>query len=176
MLEEAIARIRAGEIGVAIEADETWAPQINLGVPVLIPDKYVPDLDVRLGLYRRLSHLTTRAEMEGFAAELHDRFGKLPGAVETLLRVVRVKTMCRRAGVARLDTGPKGATIQFRNDKFADPGGLVGFIHDQRGLAKIRDNKLVIRRNWPEGEDRVKGAFAISRDLAKIATEAKKAA
>jgi transcription-repair coupling factor (superfamily II helicase) len=176
MLEEAIARIRAGEIGVAVEADETWAPQINLGVPVLIPDKYVPDLDVRLGLYRRLSHLTTRAEMEGFAAELHDRFGKLPGEVETLLRVVRVKTMCRRAGVAKLDTGPKGATIQFRNDKFADPGGLVGFIHDQRGRARIRDNKLVIRRNWPEGEDRVKGAFAIARDLAKIVTEAKKAA
>ena len=176
MLEEAIARIRAGEIGLAVEADETWAPQINLGVPVLIPDKYVPDLDVRLGLYRRLSHLATRAEMDGFAAELHDRFGKLPGEVETLLRVVRVKTMCRRAGVAKLATGPKGATIQVRNDKFADPGGLVGFIHDQRGLAKIRDNKLVIRRNWPEGEDRVKGAFAIARDLAKIVTEAKKAA
>jgi transcription-repair coupling factor (superfamily II helicase) len=174
MLEEAIARIRAGEIGVVVEADETWAPQINLGVPVLIPDKYMPDLDVRLGLYRRLSHLDSRAELEGFAAELHDRFGKLPGEVETLLRVVRVKTLCRRAGVARLDTGPKGATIQFRNDKFADPAGLVGFIHDQRGLAKIRDNKLVIRRSWPDDEDRLKGAFAIARDLAKIAIEAKK--
>ncbi|HUS55902.1 MAG TPA: transcription-repair coupling factor [Thermohalobaculum sp.] len=176
MLEEAIAKIRAGEIGVAIEADETWAPQINLGVPVLIPEHYVPDLDVRLGLYRRLSHLDSRAELEGFAAELHDRFGKLPGEVETLLRVVRVKTLCRRAGIARLDTGPKGATIQFRNDKFIDPAGLVEFIHDQRGLAKIRDNKLVIRRSWPDDEDRLKGGFAIVRDLAKIVKDAKKAA
>jgi transcription-repair coupling factor (superfamily II helicase) len=176
MLEEAIARIRAGEIGVAIEPDETWAPQINLGVPVLIPEHYVPDLDVRLGLYRRLSHLDSRAELEGFAAELHDRFGKPPVEVETLLRVVRVKTLCRRAGIARLDTGPKGATIQFRGDKFADPAGLVDFIHDQRGLARIRDNKLVIRRSWATDEDRLKGGFAIVRDLAKIVIEAKKAA
>jgi transcription-repair coupling factor (superfamily II helicase) len=176
MLEEAIAKIRAGEAGVPVEVGETWAPVINLGVPVLIPDKYVPDLDVRLGLYRRLSHLESRAEMEGFAAELHDRFGKLPGEVETLLRVVRVKTMCRRAGIAKLDTGPKGATIRFRGDKFVDPAGLVDFIHDQRGLAKIRDNKLVIRRSWPEGGDRVKGAFAIARDLAKIVKDARKAA
>jgi len=176
MLEEAIARIRAGEIGASVEADETWAPQISLGVPVLIPEDYVPDLDVRLGLYRRFSGLESRAEMEGFAAELHDRFGKLPAEVETLLRVVRVKTLCRRAGIAKLDTGPKGAVIQFRGDKFADPAGLVDFIQGNRGLAKIRDNKLVIRRNWSGDKDRLRGAFAIARELAKIAGEAKKAA
>jgi transcription-repair coupling factor (superfamily II helicase) len=176
MLEEAVARIRAGETGAAIEAGETWAPQINLGVPVLIPEHYVPDLDVRLGLYRRLSHLDSRAELEGFAAELHDRFGKPPVEVETLLRVVRIKTLCRRAGIARLDAGPKGATIQFRGDRFPNPAGLVNFIHDQRGLARVRDNRLVIRRSWATDEDRLKGGFAIARDLAKIAGEAKKAA
>ena len=156
--------------------EDQWSPRINLGTSVLIPEAYVPDLQVRLGLYRRLSHLDSRAELEGFAAELHDRFGKPPVEVETLLRVVRVKSLCRRAGIARLDTGPKGATIQFRSDKFADPAGLVDFIHDQRGLAKIRDNKLVIRRSWPEDEDRLKGGFAIVRDLAKIVKDAKKAA
>ncbi|MEM0944946.1 MAG: transcription-repair coupling factor, partial [Pseudomonadota bacterium] len=115
MLEEAIAKIRSGEAG-AVDTDEGWSPQINLGVPVLIPEDYVPDLDLRLGLYRRLSGLETRQEMEGFAAELHDRFGKPPSEVETLLRVVRVKTMCRRALIEKMDTGPKGATIHFRND------------------------------------------------------------
>ena len=110
MLEEAIARIRSGEIGADVDTDDGWSPQINLGVPVLIPDDYVPDLDVRLGLYRRLATLTTKTELEGFAAELHDRFGKLPSEVETLLRIVRVKAMCRQAGIERMDTGPKGAT------------------------------------------------------------------
>jgi len=175
MLEEAIARIRSGEAGVAVEGGETWAPQINLGVPVLIPEDYVPDLDVRLGLYRRLSALESRTEMEGFAAELHDRFGKLPGEVEMLLRVVRVKTLCRRAGIARLDAGPKGATIQFRDDRFANPAGLVAFLQEQRGLAKVKDNRLVIRRDWSEDDDRVKGAHGIAQDLAKSAGEGKAA-
>ncbi len=172
MLEEAIARIRAGGDAPADDSDDGWAPQINLGVPVLIPEDYVPDLDVRLGLYRRLSGLGKRAELEGFAAELHDRFGKPPTEVETLLRVVRVKAMCRRAGIARLDAGPKGATVQFRNDRFDDPAGLVGFLQDQRGLAKVRDNRLVVRRSWDSDDDRVKGAFAIARDLARIAEKA----
>ncbi|MEL7138686.1 MAG: TRCF domain-containing protein, partial [Pseudomonadota bacterium] len=175
MLEEAIAKLRSGEAGVALD-DETWAPQINLGVPVLIPDDYVSDLDVRLGLYRRLSDLETRQELEGFAAELHDRFGKPPREVETLLRVVRVKSMCRRAGVAKLDAGPKGATIQFRNDRFDNPAGLADYLASQNGLAKVKDTRLVIRRDWADDESKLKGAFAIARDLAKIAKDAKAAA
>jgi len=175
MLEEAIAKLRSGEIALA-EGDETWAPQINLGVAVLIPEDYVPDLDVRLGLYRRLSSLESRAELEGFAAELHDRFGKPPREIETLLRVVRIKSMCRVAGIAKLDAGPKGGTIQFRNDKFANPAGLVEFLQAERGLAKIKDNKVVLRRDWAEEGARVKGAFSAAQDLAKIAKAGKAAA
>ncbi|MEM9968170.1 MAG: transcription-repair coupling factor [Pseudomonadota bacterium] len=167
MLEEAIAKIKAGEMEGLAEADDQWAPQINLGVPVLIPESYVPDLDVRLGLYRRLSGLSTKVELEGFAAELIDRFGKLPREVNTLMLVVRIKAMCKRAGIAKLDGGPKGATLQFHNDKFASPEGLVKFIQDQRGLAKVRDNKIVVRRDWTREADKIKGAFAIARDLAE---------
>ena len=174
MLEEAIARIKAGELGISTDLDESWSPQINLGVPVLIPESYVPDLDVRLGLYRRLSSLATKVELEGFAAELIDRFGKLPREVNTLMLVMRIKGMCKRAGIARLDGGPKGATLQFHNDKFASPEGLVRFLHAQNGLAKVRDNKVVIRRDWNKASDRIKGAFAIARDLAQIVAEAQK--
>ena len=166
MLEEAIAKIKAGEIEGLSEADGQWAPQLNLGVSVLIPEKYVPDLDVRLGLYRRLSGLAKKVELEGFAAELIDRFGALPNDVNTLLTVVRIKAMCKRAGIAKLDAGPKGATIQFWNDKYASPKGLVDFIEAQRGLAKVRNNKIVIRRDWKQDSDRIRGAFAIARDLA----------
>jgi transcription-repair coupling factor (superfamily II helicase) len=176
MLEEAIAKIKAGEMEGLSDADDQWAPQINLGVPVLIPDDYVPDLDVRLGLYRRLSSLSTKVELEGFAAELIDRFGKLPKEVNTLMLVVRIKAMCKRAGIAKLDGGPKGATIQFHNDKFASPQGLVEFIQNQRGMAKVKDNKIVVRRDWKKDSDKIKGAFAIARDLAeKVVAEKKKA-
>jgi transcription-repair coupling factor (superfamily II helicase) len=166
MLEEAIAKIRAGETELPND-DGQWAPQINLGVSVLIPEAYVPDLDVRLGLYRRLSSLTTKVELEGFAAELIDRFGKLPREVNTLLLVVRIKAMCKKAGLAKLDGGPKGATLLFHNDKFASPQGLVEFLHDQRGMAKIKDNKIIVRRDWTKEADRIKGAFSIARDLAE---------
>lgn len=176
MLEEAIAKIRTGELQGLSQVDDQWAPQINLGVPVLIPENFVPDLDVRLGLYRRLSGLHTKVELEGFAAELIDRFGKLPKEVNTLLLVVRIKDMCKRAGIAKLDGGPKGATIQFHNDKFASPAGLVEFIQEQRGLAKVRDNKIVVRRDWTKESNKIKGAFGIARDLAaKLVAEKKKA-
>ncbi len=175
MLQEAIAKIKAGEMEGLSPTDDQWAPQINLGVPVLIPEKYVPDLDVRLGLYRRLSNLQGKVELEGFAAELIDRFGKLPKEVNTLLLVVRIKAMCKRAGISKLDGGPKGGTIQFHNDKFASPQGLVEFINDQKGLAKVKDNKIVVRRDWTKDSDKIKGAFAIARDLAeKVIAEKKR--
>ena len=169
MLEEAITKIKSGEEGISLEDEGQWTPQINLGVPVLIPETYVPDLDVRLGLYRRLSGLHTKVELEGFAAELIDRFGKLPKEVNSLLLVVRIKEKCREAGIARLDGGPKGATLQFHNDKFVNPAGLVEFIHAQNGQAKVKDNKIIIRRDWKRSADKIKGAFAIAQDLARQA-------
>ncbi len=174
MLEDQIAAIRSGAAEGIVD-DGQWAPQINLGVPVLIPEEYVPDLDVRLGLYRRLSDLTTKVELEGFAAELIDRFGKLPKEVNTLMLVVRIKAMCKRAGIAALDAGPKGATIRFHNDKFASPKGLVEFIEAQRGLAKVKDNKIVVRRDWAKERDKIQGAFNIARDLAQKLADEKKA-
>ena len=177
MLEDAIAKIKSGEMEGLSESDGQWAPSINLGVPVLIPEAYVPDLDVRLGLYRRLSGLHTKVELEGFAAELIDRFGKLPREVNTLLLIVRIKEMCKRAGISRLDGGPKGATIQFHNDKFASPQGLVEFIAAQNGLAKVRDNKIVVRRDWTAEKDKIRGAYAIAKDMAeKVINEKKRKA
>ncbi|AQS48220.1 transcription-repair coupling factor [Thioclava nitratireducens] len=172
MLEETISKLKSGELTETADGD--WSPQINLGVPVMIPESYIPDLDVRLGLYRRLSSLTTKVELEGFAAELIDRFGELPKEVNTLLLVVRIKAMCKRAMIAKLDAGPKGATVQFHNDKFPNPQGLVEFLTAQRDLAKVKDNKLVIRRDWKNDKDKIKGAFAIARDLASKVIEAKK--
>ncbi len=173
MLEETIAKIKSGEINGLAPVDDQWAPQINLGVPVLIPEEYVPDLDIRLGLYRRLSQLSGKVELEGFAAELIDRFGPLPKEVNTLMLVVRIKAMCKRAGISRLDAGPKGATVQFHNDKFADPAGLVEYLQAQKGAAKVNGNRIVLAVDWPTEADRIRGAFAIARDLAEKVVRAK---
>ncbi|MFT4149718.1 MAG: transcription-repair coupling factor, partial [Paracoccaceae bacterium] len=143
MLEDTIAKLKSGEIEGLAPSDDQWAPQLNLGVPVLIPEEYIPDLDIRLGLYRRLSGLSTKVELEGFAAELIDRFGPIPREVNTLLLIVRIKAMAKRAGISRIDAGPKGATVQFHNDKFANPAGLVDFIKAEGPAARIQGNKVV---------------------------------
>ena len=172
MLEDAIAKIKSGQME-GLTDEGSWSPQINLGVPVLIPETYVQDLDVRLGLYRRLSALAKKIELEAFAAELIDRFGKLPAEVDMLLRVVRIKGMCRAAGIAKLDSGPKGAVIQFYQDKFISPSDLAQYLLDSRGTAKIKDNKLIVLRDWTNDDKKVKGAYIIARELAVMAKSQK---
>ena len=174
MLEETIARIKSGELQGLSSIDDDWSPQLNLGVPVMIPETYIPDLDIRLGLYRRLSSLTTKVELEGFAAELIDRFGPLPKEVNTLMLIVRIKAMCKRAGISKLDAGPKGATIQFHNDKFANPAGLVDFLKAQGPAARVNGNKIVLNGEMKTEADRIKGAFNIARDLAEVVKAGRK--
>ncbi|MHA6288553.1 transcription-repair coupling factor [Maricaulis sp. CAU 1757] len=167
MLEEAVASLRSGG---SEEDDQDWSPQINAGAAVLIPDHYVPDLDVRLQLYRRLSSLEDKAEREGFAAELIDRFGPLPQEVETLMRVVAVKALCKQAGVEKVDAGPKGAVVHFRNNRFADPRGLVEHISKNPALWKVRpDQKLVLRAEWDAPEDRLRAIERAMQPLADLA-------
>ena len=157
--------------------DEQWSPQINIGAAVLIPEAYVSDLELRLGLYRRLSGLETQDQVEGFAAEMIDRFGSLPEEVEHLMQIVAIKLLCRRAGIASVDAGPKGVVLRFRNDTFANPGGLVQFIGAQGSRAKLRhDHRLVLMRDWDSAEERLKGSSVLLRQLARIADEAATAA
>ncbi len=168
MLEEAVARLRTG--GEPLEADGAWSPLINIGTSVLIPESYVADLQVRLGLYRRLADLVEQTDLDSFAAELHDRFGRLPEEVKHLLDVVSIKLLCRKANVASVDAGPKGALIGFRDEKFDNPAALVGWITDQGTLAKLRpDMKLVVMRSWDSPEERLKGARQIMAQLVKLA-------
>jgi transcription-repair coupling factor (superfamily II helicase) len=167
MLEEAVAKMR-GETD--LEAGEgSWSPQINIGTSVLIPEDYVSDLQVRLGLYRRLADFKEQEEIDGFAAELHDRFGKVPEEVDHLLEIVSIKLLCRVANVQSVDAGPKGATIVFRNGVFPNPQKLVNWIADQGTLAKLRpDMKLVIIREWDRPQQRLKGTRILLQTLVKL--------
>lgn len=168
MLEEAVAQLSGDEN----DGDDQWSPQINVGTPVLIPDHYVADLDARMALYRRLSQVETRAEVDAFAAELIDRFGPLPEEVDSLLKIVEIKGFCRTAGIEKIDAGPKGCVLTFRKNQFANPAGLVEFINDERDRAKLRpDHKLVFKRAWDLPEDRLEGSFRLARKLAEIAKE-----
>ncbi len=173
MLEEAIVNLKAG---IAEPAADRWSPQITVGMPVLIPEDYVADLPVRLSLYRRLADLETEDEIENFGAELRDRFGVLPDEVRYLFKVAAIKGYCRRANVEKVDAGPKGAVISFRDSKFAQPERLVSFIRQHGKAARVRpDMKVVFFQDWETPEERLSGTTEILRQLANLA-ENKKAA
>ena len=168
MLEEAVSSMREG--GDADAMEDQWSPTINLGASVLIPEDYVADLNVRMSLYRRLSGLETRADIDAFAAELIDRFGPLPDEVRHLFEIVAIKQLALKAGVEKIDAGPKGGTVAFRGNAFANPIGLVQFISRHSGTMKVRpDQKIVVSRDWPTPDDRLQGAKMLLGQLAKLA-------
>ena len=169
MLEVAVAESKVASSQPELDQDQ-WVPQIDVGIPVLIPSDYIPDLGVRMLLYRRIAALNNRAEMDSFAAELIDRFGVLPPEVENLLSTVNIKRLCHTAGIEKLEAGPKGATISFRKNIFSNPVGLIDFITKQSDTAKLRlDHKLVFKRSWEEQIDRLSGVLYLTRSLAKLA-------
>jgi transcription-repair coupling factor (superfamily II helicase) len=179
MLEEAVMSLKAG---ITAPVADRWSPQITIGAALLIPEDYVADLSVRLALYRRLAEIEDEGEIENIAAELVDRFGKLPVEVEQLLQVVAIKALSRRANVERVEAGPKGIVLAFRDNVFANPDGLIAFIREQGSGVRMRNDpknpkgqQLVFFDDWPRPQDRLKGSTAVLRKLASIAEQAKAA-
>jgi transcription-repair coupling factor (superfamily II helicase) len=174
MLEEAVMSLKAG---LSAPAADKWSPQIAIGTPVLIPEDYVADLPVRLALYRRLAEIEDDRAIEEFAAELADRFGPLPEEVEYLLQVVAIKALCRHANVERIEVGPKGAVLAFRDNIFANPDGLISYIAKHPEGARVRpDMKVVFFDEWDTPAARLKGAAGILRALVGLAAKGAKAA
>jgi transcription-repair coupling factor (superfamily II helicase) len=172
MLEEAVAALKAGIADDEEISDTQWSPTITIGTPVVIPEHYVPDLSLRLSLYKRLSTMDEDAEIEAFAAELVDRFGSMPDEVEQLLALVRVKALCRRANVDRLEAGPRGIIVSFRDNAFAQPEALMRFLQKQGSLAKVRpDMKIVFMDDLPKPAARLKASSRLLKQLVKLAEE-----
>jgi transcription-repair coupling factor (superfamily II helicase) len=171
MLEDAVQELRArGEDVVDLSAERGWSPQINAGVAVLIPEDYLPDLNVRLAMYRRLSEAEKLDDREALAAELIDRFGPLPAEAEQLLKIMGIKGLCRQANVSKIDIGPMGAVVAFRNETFANPMGLVQLVQKNPIVWKLRpDQKVVVKGEWPTPVERLAAAERIVAELARVA-------
>jgi len=172
MLEEAIVEQKAG----GIPQREEFSPQISVDAPIMIPEAYVPDLDLRMGLYRRLGDLEDKQAIEEFAAELIDRFGPLPEETSNLLKIIETKLNCKKAMIAKLDLGAKGAVVTFADSGFPDLQGLLDYIDRLKGAAKLRpDSKLAVSRNWPTPEARLNGALQLSLGLSRVAAAGERA-
>ena len=169
LLEEAVTRARHSSDSDGTD-HETWSPQIHLGISVMLPETYVSDLGLRLGLYQRIAGLQELDDIDHFTAELIDRFGSLPEEVENLLQVVKIKHLCRSAGISRVKAGPKGAVISFHRDRFARPQALIQIIANNPRQFSLRpDHRLVWRKDFPTLRSRVSGTVRMIRKLAEMA-------
>ncbi len=173
MLEDAILAAKAGDDGLA--PDKTGlSPQITVDAPIMIPEDYVPDLAVRMALYRRLNDARDKSEIEAMAAEMIDRFGTLPSATANLVRLIEIKHQAIDANIAKIDVGARGTLVTFHNNNFPDGPGLIAYVDRLNGAAKLRpDMKLVINRAWGDPQSRLNGLFQLTKGLSRIALKAK---
>ena len=172
MLEDAILAAKAGDFG--LERDTRGlSPQITIDAPIMIPEEYVPDLAVRMALYRRLNDAESQAEIDAMAAEMIDRFGPLPGPTANLVKLIEIKRQAVEAHIAKIDVGPKGSLISFHKDHFPDPAGLIAYATRLEGTVKLRpDSKLVVTRVWGDPQARLNGLYQLTKGLAAIARKA----
>ncbi|MBS0253754.1 MAG: transcription-repair coupling factor [Proteobacteria bacterium] len=173
MLEDAILAAKAGDYGLERET-RGLSPQITVDAPIMIPEDYVPDLAVRMALYRRLNDADSAEEVEALSAEMIDRFGDLPTATANLVLLIRIKLQAVAAHIAKIDVGAKGTLVAFHNDSFPDPAGLIAYATRLAGTVKLRpDNKLVVARAWGDPKARLNGLLQLTKGLAAIAGKAK---
>ena len=174
MLEEAILEAKAGVAGIKASSSGP-SPQITVDAPIMIPEEYVPDLAVRMALYRRLNDADSAEEVESLSAEMIDRFGPLPAPTENLVKLIEIKRLAIEANIAKVDVGAKGSLVTFHEDSFPDPMGLVAYCQRLEGTVKLRpDNKLVITRTWGDPRSRLNGLYQLTKGLSTIARKARK--
>jgi len=174
MLEDAILAAKAGEMGLERER-EGLSPQITVDAPIMIPEDYVPDLAVRMALYRRLNEAGDKAEIESLAAEMIDRFGALPQATANLVKLIEIKQQALLACIAKVEVGARGTLVSFHEDRFPDPAGLIAYVERLEGTARLRpDMKLVINRAWGDPASRLNGLLQLTRGLSGIVRKAEK--
>ncbi len=177
MLEDAILAAKAEGSGLKRDDRAGLSPQITVDAPIMIPEDYVPDLAVRMALYRRLNDANDKAEIEGLAAEMIDRFGPLPDSTANLVRLIEIKHQAIAASIAKIDVGAAGTLVSFHKDHFPDPEGLIAYVERLKGTARLRpDMKLVINRAWGDPKSRLNGLFQLTKGLSGVASKAEEKA
>ena len=149
--------------------DAEWSPQINLGLNVLIPEQYVPNLNTRLYFYRRLAYLNNTSELREIRDEMLDRFGIIPDEVAHLLKITELRIICKNLGIEKFDLGTRGLTIKFRNNQFHKTNELVELISRKKYDLKLRsDQTLVYNFNKSGEKQRISKAFHFIKELTTL--------
>jgi len=163
MLEQAVAALKAGREPV-LDKPLAAATEVELRLPAFLPETYVADVHVRLGLYKRIAAADTDAALDELTAEIYDRFGPLPAVSQALIRIAKLKLVARTLGVRRLDLGPQGGSVVFEERHSIDPGVVVRLVQKAPREYRLEGSlKLRVSRPLPQEEAR----FEFAADLMK---------
>ncbi|HEY5809902.1 MAG TPA: transcription-repair coupling factor [Povalibacter sp.] len=143
MLERAVTALKAGKIP-DLEGSMHQGPEVELHLPALLPDDYLPDVHLRLVLYKRIAAAAGNDELRELQVEMIDRFGLLPPAAKNLFRIAELKVAARALGLRKIDIGPGGGSVTFEADTRVEPGTLIRYVqqnsrtHRLDGGVKLR--------------------------------------
>ncbi|MGN6670065.1 MAG: TRCF domain-containing protein, partial [Candidatus Nucleicultricaceae bacterium] len=169
LLEEAVHEIENSSDQIK-ETTATWTPQLNLELPVLIPETYVTDLATRLELYQRIAQITELDEIPDLENEMCDRYGPLPDTFKNLLSIIDLKVLSKKAHIDKVDLGQKGVVISFYRNEFPRPEKLIEYIQAHHGMVRLRqDHKLVVLTHWSTHEEKMTGLRSILLQLESMA-------
>ncbi len=168
MLEEAILELRQaqGDGGIG-PRQERWIPQLNIGIEARIPEDYIPDTDIRIGLYRRMAHLDANEDVDEMAIELVDRFGSMPDSLMAFLKILKLRIVCKRARVARLEATDETIAIAFHENTFPAPEALMQYVATLRG-SHVHAGGIRIRRAWSSPSAQLTGLHTLIREIAAL--------
>ncbi|MCQ4317546.1 transcription-repair coupling factor [Stutzerimonas zhaodongensis] len=136
MLERAVKSIQKGE-QPNLDQPLGGGPEINLRVPALIPEDYLPDVHARLILYKRIANAADENGLRDLQVEMIDRFGLLPEPAKHLVRLTLLKLQAASLGITKIDAGPQGGRIEFAADTSVDPMVLIKLIQSQPNRYKF---------------------------------------
>ena len=166
MLEEAVAEAKG-----IYDNSKDYEPSINLGIPILIPENYVSNLDVRMSLYRKISNIDSEEELNSLASNLIDRFGApLPHEIENLLQTILIKKLCKKSNVEKLEVGDKGFLVSFYKNIFLKPENLLNYIQEKYFVTLNNKQQLLYNFQTTSNKERIDKCKLILLDLIKLAS------
>ncbi|QZN82012.1 transcription-repair coupling factor [Stenotrophomonas sp. DR822] len=167
LLERAVRSIRQGHLPDIDAGEEARGAEVELHVPALIPDDYLPDVHTRLTLYKRISSARDSDALRELQVEMIDRFGLLPDAAKNLFAIAELKLQANTLGIRKLDLGENGGRIVFESKPNIDPMAVIQLIQKQPNLyAMDGPDKLRVKHPLPLPEDRFNAARALLLTLA----------
>ena len=149
---------------------ESFSPRIHLPVAIMIPESYIPDMQVRLTLYRRIAQLDKDEELIELQAEIEDRFGSIPKQLTALFWTLRLKVAAKSAGVEELDLG-KQLGLRFYKNKFDNLKGLVALIESLGTARLMSDHRLLIKLEEQKLDEKLQIGLNILQELGKLKRE-----